>query len=68
MAVAQPRSPRKEIVRAFHQDLWNKASVSLVAHLMRADGTFRARLGLTTPLVSSYRLDVKSLLVMLTGQ
>ena len=38
-------SPRKEVVRAFYQEMWNKADASLAARLMHADATFRGSLG-----------------------
>jgi predicted ester cyclase len=49
MPTATPLSSRKEIVRTFYQEMWNKADISLVAGLMHADVTFRGSLGL--PLV-----------------
>jgi predicted ester cyclase len=45
MPTATPLSSRKEIVRTFYQEMWNKADISLVAGLMHADVTFRGSLG-----------------------
>jgi hypothetical protein len=45
MPTATPLSPRKEIVRTFYQEMWNKADVSLATGLMHADATFRGSLG-----------------------
>ena len=38
-------SPRKNVVRAFYKDLWDKADLSLVPQIFHEDFTFRGSLG-----------------------
>jgi predicted ester cyclase len=45
MGLDAPDSPHKSIVRAFYQEMWNKADISLVARLLHADVALRGSLG-----------------------
>jgi predicted ester cyclase len=38
-------SPQKEVVRAFYEDLWDRADTSLIPALLHPDFTFRGSLG-----------------------
>jgi predicted ester cyclase len=40
-------SPQKEIVRAFYEDMWDRADKSLIPQIFHADFTFRGSLGPT---------------------